>query len=514
VEGALTNTASLSRTSSPLALILLSMSSIPPRTNYVCKRCIQRLSYHNAAKSEPKPKPYCVDPSKQHSTRRNNGVTWEGMRFRKVKLDESGLSKWHASKILVGRNPRPVPAEGPPSLRMKPIYTDVPTLERPFTDEPTLVKPRSAGRIRGGRARIPGPVATEYLKSKMSAEDIVPSAPSARILGPVAAEHDKSKISNKDLVPSEPSALLGGLDDDFTPKARPVLSKSVSAEYKPGEHFNWYWETLPPEMNELSIANNFFLKGRNPVKLVRSAARFRDVPDSDVPEVAFVGRSNVGKSSLLNAIVNANMKDLLARTSATRGFTRTMNFYGIGPGTGITLQKDATGREKITGTGVVLVDMPGYGGGSLSSWGVEIMKYFQSRKQLRRIFVLLDAEHGIKEKDRSLLASLRLAGVSHQVILSKMDKLYIPKSEMIYQISKTGRNKLKSKGTVEALRKMMGSLKPDINPPVGGGALGEILACSSEVLLGSSRLGVDHVRYAVLKAVGLEGRQKKITKSK
>jgi GTP-binding protein len=57
-------------------------------------------------------------------------------------------------------------------------------------------------------------------------------------------------------------------------------------------------------------------------------------------------------------------------------------------------------------------------------------------------------------------------------------------------------------------------LKPDINPPVGGGALGEILACSSEVLLGSSRLGVDHVRYAVLKAVGLEGRQKKITKSK
>jgi GTP-binding protein len=440
-------------------------------------------------------------------------VTWEGMQFRKVKLEESKLSKWHASKILVGKNPRLVPADGPPSLRIKPFAIDT-ALERPFTDEPTPEKPRSGGRIRGGRARIPGPVAIAHMKSKISAEALAPSAPSASVLGHVAAGHNKSKMFTGDLVPSAPSAPLGSLDDVRTPKARPVLSKSVSSEYQPGEHFNWYWETLPPELNDLSIANNFFLKGRNPVKLVRSAAHFRDVPDSDVPEVAFVGRSNVGKSSLLNAVVNADMKDLLARTSATRGFTRTMNFYGIGPGTGITLQKDANGREKITGTGVVLVDMPGYGGGSLSSWGVEIMKYFQSRKQLRRIFVLLDAEHGIKEKDRSLLASLRLAGVSHQVILSKMDKLYIPKSEMVYQISKTSRTKIKSKGTIAALRTMMGSLKPDINPPVGGGALGEILACSSEVLLGSSRLGVDHVRYAVLKAVGLEGKPKKIAKSK
>jgi GTP-binding protein len=60
---------------------------------------------------------------------------------------------------------------------------------------------------------------------------------------------------------------------------------------------------------------------------------------------------------------------------------------------------------------------------------------------------------------------------------------------------------------------LMGDLKSDINPPVGGGALGEILACSSEVLVGSSRLGVDHVRYAILKAVGLERKQKKIVRS-
>jgi GTP-binding protein len=466
------------------------MSSIPPRTSYVCKRCIQRLSYHNAAKPETKPilDKHSPDLSKQHSTRRSNGMSFEEMRFRKVKLDESKISKWDASKILVGKTPRPAPVGGPPTLRVKSFVVDTPSPEKPFTDEAIPTVPRSGGRIRGGgRTRIRAPVAAEYMTSKMSAKDLVPSAP---------------------------SASLGSLDDKITPKVRPILKNSVTATYKPGEHFNWYWETLPPGMNELSLANNFFLKGRNPVKLVRSAANFRDVPDSDVPEVAFVGRSNVGKSSLLNAIVNADMKDLLARTSATRGFTKTMNFYGIGPGTGITLQKDATGREKITGTGVVLVDMPGYGEGSLSSWGVEIMKYFQSRKQLRRIFVLLDAEHGIKEKDRSLLASLRLAGVSHQVILSKMDKLYIPKSQVLYKLSKTSRKEIKSKGTVEALRTLMGDLRSDINPPVGGGALGEILACSSEVLVGSSRLGVDHVRYAILKAVGLERKQKKIVRSK
>jgi GTP-binding protein len=394
------------------------------------------------------------------------------MRFRKVKLD-GPTSKWHASNIIVGRQPRAVPIGGPPTLQVKPVLTDVPT--------PEMTRP--VGRIRRGRARIPGPVATEYLNSKQPFEELVPSVP---------------------------SAPLGKLDEAIKRKENiPTHSTTAKAAYKPGEHFNWYWETLPPSMTDVAHANNFFLKNRNPVKLIRSAARFREVPQSDVPEVAFVGRSNVGKSSLLNAIVDADMKAVFARTSSTRGFTKTMNFYGIGPGTGITLKKDESGRDKITGSGVVLVDMPGYGEGSLSAWGIEIMKYFQSRKQLRRIFVLLDAEHGIKEKDRSLLATLRLAGVSHQVILSKMDKIYIPKSKSIYQLSNSKRHTIKSKGSVEALRKTMEGLKNDVNPPVGGGALGEILACSSETVVGSSRLGIDHVRYAVLKAVGLEGNLKK-----
>jgi hypothetical protein len=146
------------------------------------------------------------------------------------------------------------------------------------------------------------------------------------------------------------------------------------------------------------------------------------------------------------------------------------------------------------------------------SWGVEILKYIQSRKQLRRVFVLLDTEHGIKDKDRSLLATLRLAGVSHQIILSKMDKVYIPPSKHVVHLLKSKRFPLKPKGEVEELRDLMKKLRPEIKPPVGGGALGEILACSSEVLVDKRRLGLDHVRYRVLKAVGLERPPKKSRK--
>jgi GTP-binding protein len=218
----------------------------------------------------------------------------------------------------------------------------------------------------------------------------------------------------------------------------------------------------------------------------------------------------VGKSSLLNAVVNADIKALLARTSSTPGFTKTMNLYGLGAGNGVTIKKQPNGRDKIVGIGgMTIVDMPGYGEGSLASWGVEIMKYITNRKQLRRVFILIDAEHGIKDKDRSLLASLRLAGVSHQVILSKLDKLYIPDAKEIRRHDGKALRRLAPKGTAEDLRKAMEKLKNDIQPPVGGGALGEILGVSAETLVEGKRLGIDHVRYAVLKAVGLDEKFRK-----
>jgi GTP-binding protein len=400
-------------------------------------------------------------------------VTWEGRRFRKVKIEPD---VWDKSNILVGKEPRMV-SVGLPVTRVLREFSDASTPERPV------------GRIRGGRARIPG-------------------ARAAKLMA-------REKESTEDLVPSTPSVPLTSLKKDPNPVVEPTMATTSPAKQankimRPHEHFNWYWETFPPTIKETSRANDFFVKNRNPPRLLSSAARFMQVPDSDVPEVAFVGRSNVGKSSLLNAIVDANVKDLLARTSATPGFTKTMNFYGIGPGTGVTVEKNSKGQEKIVGSGgLVIVDMPGYGEGSLLSWGVEIMKYIQSRKQLRRVFVLLDTQHGIKDKDRSLLASLRLAGVSHQVILSKMDKVYIPKAKDIKQFNNKKGYRLKPKGTVEALRAEMEKLKPEIKPPVGGGALGEMLACSSETLVDGRRLGIDHVRYAVLKAVGLDRTQKK-----
>ncbi|KAJ4371238.1 hypothetical protein N0V83_004455 [Neocucurbitaria cava] len=321
------------------------------------------------------------------------------------------------------------------------------------------------------------------------------------------ARSERAAKDGGDLLPSTPSAPLGSRPE---PKPAPIqasVSSNTSYKLPDGslEDFNWYWESIAPTIAQKVHANHFFSNNGKNAKLLRSVAQFRLFPESDVPEVAFVGRSNVGKSSLLNAVVNADIKSLLARTSSTPGFTKTMNLYGVGPGNGVTIKKQPDGRDKIVGrSGLTIVDMPGYGEGSLAQWGVEIMKYIQSRKQLRRVFVLLDAEHGIKDKDRSLLASLRLAGVSHQVILSKVDKLYIPKTKEVKRHDGKKLSKLKSKGSPEALRKEMEKLKSEVQPPVGGGALGEILACSAETLVDGKRLGIDHLRYAILKAVGLE----------
>ncbi|USP81759.1 putative GTP-binding protein EngB [Curvularia clavata] len=317
----------------------------------------------------------------------------------------------------------------------------------------------------------------------------------------------------EELQPSTPSPPLGSRrkSEPALASIKPELPSShVKLHFSKLEDFHWYWESFPPTIAQKTQANHFFTNNSKNAKLLRSIAQFRMFPESDVPEVAFVGRSNVGKSSLLNAVVNADIKALLARTSSTPGFTKTMNLYGLGAGNGVTIKKQPSGRDKIVGiSGLTIVDMPGYGEGSLASWGVEIMKYIRSRKQLRRVFVLLDAEHGIKDKDRSLLASLRLAGVSHQVILSKLDKIYIPNAKDIKRFDGKSARRLAPKGTPESLRQAMERLKNEIQPPVGGGALGEILGVSAETMVDGKRLGIDHVRFAILKAVGLDANFKK-----
>lgn len=130
------------------------------------------------------------------------------------------------------------------------------------------------------------------------------------------------------------------------------------------------------------------------------------LPDMSLPEVAFVGRSNVGKSSLVNALTNRNT---LAKTSNTPGRTQELVFFNLG--------------QKL-----LLVDMPGYGYAKASktkvhSWNKLIIDYLKGRASLQRVYVLIDSRHGIKENDRDLMGLLDQAAVSYQIILTKADKI-------------------------------------------------------------------------------------------
>ena len=142
-----------------------------------------------------------------------------------------------------------------------------------------------------------------------------------------------------------------------------------------------------------------------------ASASATDLPPFDLPEVAFLGRSNVGKSSLINALTGRNS---LARTSNTPGRTRQLNFFRLG-------------------TRLNLVDMPGYGYAKVSrtevsSWIRMIDSYLKGRPTLRRLCLLVDARHGLKDSDRSWMRMLDEAAVSYQIVLTKADEP--PKSEL------------------------------------------------------------------------------------
>ncbi len=135
-------------------------------------------------------------------------------------------------------------------------------------------------------------------------------------------------------------------------------------------------------------------------------ASLGQLPEADVAEIAFAGRSNVGKSSLLNALTNR--KDL-ARTSNTPGRTRELNYF------------DAGGR-------LIIVDMPGYGYAKaekalVKKWQALVRNYLRGRPNLMRVFVLIDARHGITKTDEATLAMLDETAVSYQIVLTKADKL-------------------------------------------------------------------------------------------
>jgi len=193
-----------------------------------------------------------------------------------------------------------------------------------------------------------------------------------------------------------------------------------------------------------------------PVAFLKSAPQLQHLPGAVVPEVAFAGRSNVGKSSLLNALTNRNG---LARTSNTPGRTQELNFFDVG-----------------TPLRFRLVDMPGYGFAKapkdmVRQWRYLVNDYLRGRDVLKRALVLIDSRHGIKEVDREILEMLDKAAVSYRLVLTKADK--IKATELDAVIAATA---------AEARQ------RPAAHP--------EIIATSSE-----GGMGIAELRAAVLEAV-------------
>ncbi len=164
-------------------------------------------------------------------------------------------------------------------------------------------------------------------------------------------------------------------------------------------------------MTEPTFSENALEAGRRlcmgPVEFVLGAASLSQLPDGNRPEIAFAGRSNVGKSSLINAVLN---RKNMARSSAEPGKTRELNYFDVGDGK------------------LWLVDLPGFGYAKVSreqqaKWVQLTKRYLRGRANLRRVFLLVDSRRGLMDTDLETMAMLNTAAVTYQIVLTKADKI-------------------------------------------------------------------------------------------
>jgi GTP-binding protein len=185
-----------------------------------------------------------------------------------------------------------------------------------------------------------------------------------------------------------------------------------------------------------------------PCRFVFGATSLDKLPAPGLPEIAFAGRSNVGKSSLVNALTG---QKTLARASHTPGRTRQLNFFEL--------------DERV-----ILVDLPGYGYAAASkadikAWTRQVADYLKGRPTLRRVMLLIDGRHGLKSSDEEIMNLLDAAAVSYQVVLTKTDKVKPAELESLLAL------------TVAALAKH-GAAHPDILPTsaISGAGIAEVRA--------------------------------------
>ncbi|KAL2433837.1 hypothetical protein ABEF95_011003 [Exophiala dermatitidis] len=256
---------------------------------------------------------------------------------------------------------------------------------------------------------------------------------------------------------------------------------------------SWYWQTTPPTRQNLAAAEHFF-RHNTPTRIWTGEGwRNRQSEAQELPEVIFLGRSNVGKSSVTNALTLTDIN----RVSSVPGATKAMAAWTLAAKTatgGAVKGWDGDVSPKLT-----LVDMPGYGHGSQTEWGAAIVEYMERRRNIRRAFVLIDVLHGVMGRDVDIIKMLRSLAIPYQVVATKCDRFASTSSE--------------AQGEARAaLEKIRAQAELDADDSL---ALGEIITtgflnsmytkdAAGRLALSKRAFGVSNLQWAVLRAAGLD----------